>query len=133
MKGSGSCCFWIEEERASSTSPPEEGDLNANTTTEYNVLFDEDRFYYLKRLRSNGMYIPLFNDDDFSPCTSSFPDAACSSAVAGAASVLMSKLDTQSTYSLSMDHFNLVIDTFLRGQLLSSHLSSRSKETMSFW
>eukprot|EP00551_Chaetoceros_affinis_P009177 CAMPEP_0203680304 /NCGR_PEP_ID=MMETSP0090-20130426/38735_1 /ASSEMBLY_ACC=CAM_ASM_001088 /TAXON_ID=426623 /ORGANISM="Chaetoceros affinis, Strain CCMP159" /LENGTH=857 /DNA_ID=CAMNT_0050548315 /DNA_START=45 /DNA_END=2621 /DNA_ORIENTATION=- len=145
LAGSGSCCFWIEEERAapSSSTTSEEDASKKTTKIEHNVLFDEDRFYHLKRLRSDGMYIPLFNDEDFFPASTTKTPTTSTSTSANTVDnkanshaeqmQISSKLDTQSTYSLSLDHFDLIIDTFLRGQLLSSHLSSRRKETMSFW
>ena len=98
---------------------PSEGD---NSQKECNILFDEDRFYHLKRLRSEGSYIPLFKDDDY--FLSSYQQNAGDK---------ISKIDTDSSYSLNLDHFNLIIDTFLRGQLMSLYLSTRNKESMSFW
>lgn len=84
---------------------------------ECNILFDEDRFFHLKRLRHSGTYGPLFHEDYFENSDDDeYP-----------------RLDVNSSFALSLDHFNIIIETFLRGQLLSVYLSSRRKQTMSFW
>ena len=70
------------------------------------IIFDEDRFYHIKNLRAAGRYLPLIQ-----------------------------KLDGQSTnrsLSLSLDHFDLIFETFLRTQCLSSYISNGDKELMLF-
>ena len=117
ITGCNTCCFWIEE-----TASAED-----KSEKECSVLFDEDRFFHLKRLRSKGTYKPLFNDEDCFVSSSRQKDPRSDD------EMMDSKLDTQSSLALNLDHFNLIVETFLRGQLLSVHLSSRCKETMSFW
>jgi hypothetical protein len=47
--GVNSCCYWIEEESDVTKSQVEQ-----------NILFDEDRFFHLKQLRSQGLDSALF-------------------------------------------------------------------------
>ncbi len=68
-------------------------------------LFD-DEDYYLKKYSHGGHELEFFD---------------------------ASKLNGEASYALSLNHFNLIVDTFLRGQLLSLYLSSRNKNSMSFW
>lgn len=96
------------------------------TGSECNILFDEDRFYHIKRLRTEGNYKPLFTDEDYHLSSPASNDDKTYKE--------LSKLGTDSSYSLNLDHFNLIIDTFLRGQMLSLYLSSKlDRESMSFW
>ena len=39
----------------------------------------------------------------------------------------------RANFSLSLDNFDLVFETFLRTQCLSSYISDASKESMLFW
>jgi len=118
LTGFNTCCFWIEE-----ATTQEHGNIDK----ECNVLFDEDRFFELKRLRSDGNYQPLFHNDDFIYSNSSSRDEQDEDS-----QYEIYKLDSDNSYSLNLDHFNLIIETFLRGQAMSCYLSSRKKETMSF-
>lgn len=129
LAGCNTCCFLIEEAPSS---------VEDKTEKECSVLFDEDRFFHLKYLRSKGTYIPLFNDEDYfisSPSRQQQPQnhPHHHQRLDRHHEMIDSKLDTQSSFALNLDHFNLIVETFLRGQLLSVHLSSRCKETMSFW
>lgn len=68
------------------------------------IIFDEDRFYHLKTLRAERRYLDLI------------PKPGRRGA----------------EFSLSPHHFNLVFETFLRTQCLSSYISDGNKESMLF-
>jgi len=102
--GLNTCCYWIQEE-------VNETDVK----TEQNILFDEDRFLLLKELRSQDQYFSLFESEDL--------------AMIGHES----SITHAPILSLTMTDFNLVIETFLRGQMMSSFVSSQDKRTMPFW
>jgi hypothetical protein len=102
--GVNTCCYWIEEE----VYPKE-------IKTEQNILFDEDRFLYLKELRSKDQYFSLFESEDL--------------AIVGHDS----SIKHAPILALRMEDFNFVIETFLRGQMMSSFVSSQDKRTMPFW
>jgi len=82
---------------------------------EQNILFDEDRFYHLKQLRSEGVYLPLFDGEDLAKA-----EHGCT-------------LDPRPILACNLNDFNLVMDTFLRGQSMSCYISSQKKESMPFW
>ena len=42
-------------------------------------------------------------------------------------------LDSKPLFALGLDDFDLVLETFLRGQQISSFISSWKKEAMTFW
>jgi hypothetical protein len=69
------------------------------------VLFDEDQFFHMKNLLAEGRYSPLITESD--------PKGV--------------------NFSLSLDNFDLVFETFLRTQCLSSYISDANKESMLFW
>ncbi|CAB9516070.1 DENN [Seminavis robusta] len=94
MAGISSSCFWIEEEAV--------GDKKCSEPT---ILFDEDRFFHIKRWREEHGYEPLFKHSDH---------------------------DVNRNLALSMDGFNLVLETFVRCQSMNLFLSSQSKEGMAF-
>ena len=139
MIGCNTCCFWIEEEESLSPELSQENDgmikkKRGKTEKECSILFDEDRFYHLKRLRSKGSYIPLFNDKDYH-VSSSNPEEAMTNKENknNDTERAFSKLNNEYSYALSPDHFYLILNTFLRGQLMSVYLSSQSKDSMCFW
>ena len=100
ISGLNTCCYWIEEQGC-------DGD------PECHILFDEDRFLELKRMRGNGKYAPLFSNLSVD--------------------VNVPILETRSPLALNADDFNLVLETFLRGQGLSTYISSQKKETLVYW
>ncbi len=102
--GVNSCCYWIEEECD-----------RTDSEVELNILFDEDRFFHLKQLRSQGLYSSLFKGEDL------------------ALSKHRSLLEPRPVLALNMNDFNLVLETFIRGQAMSSYISSQDKKTMPFW
>jgi hypothetical protein len=106
-EGYHSCCFWVEE---GSSSKEGKGDADCI------VLFDEDRFFHIKSLRAEEKYLPLLNKHQ-TPANKS-PH---------------SKLSVKSNYALDTDDFNLLIGVFLRGQSMSSFISSSEKREMAFW
>ncbi len=131
--GLNTCCYWIEEEEERKTplkndgitSPDEDTTgttttiaIPTSTTTESHVFFDEDRFLTLKELRSEGKYLPLFDDVDLA--YAKVDDYAC-------------MLEARPLLALDLKDFNLVMETFLRGQSFSSFVSSQQKESMAFW
>ena len=69
------------------------------------VLFDEDQFFHMKNLLAEGRFSPLIRESD--------PEGV--------------------NFSLSLDNFDLVFETFLRTQCLSSYISDANKELMLFW
>ncbi|KAL9179777.1 hypothetical protein ACHAXT_007747 [Thalassiosira profunda] len=69
------------------------------------IIFDEDRFFHIKNMRAEGRYVPLIQK-------------------AGA-------MDSKGP--LSLDHFDLIFEAFLRTQSLSIYISDGDKKQMSFW
>jgi len=113
LVGVKSCCFWIEEKNLNQSSPRS---TNSTITNESVVIFDEDRFLQIKNLRAQGLYMPLLmgkkivqGDDD-----------NC-------------ELNPKTDLALSIDGFDLFLETFLRGQGMSTYISSRQKKLMVFW
>ena len=104
ISGVNSCCYWIEEEMH------ESGNQN-----EQNIMFDEDRFFHLKKMRSEGLYFSLFKGEDL------------------AISNHCSQIEPRPILALDMNAFSLVMETFIRGQAMSSFISSQSKDSMPFW
>ena len=84
--------------------------LDKSVRNEPAVIFDEDRFYHIKNLRAEGRFSPLIQK-------SSDTDGVIHGA----------------TFSLSLDHFDLIFKTFLRTQFLSSYISGGNKKSMLFW
>ena len=102
--GINTCCYWVEEECDT-----------VDKTAEQNVFFDEDRFLHLKQLRSEDTYSTLFESEDLARVNH------------------QSTLEVRPLLALDLRDFGLVMKTFLRGQSMSSFISSQSKETMPFW
>jgi hypothetical protein len=92
--GVDSCCVWIEE-------------ANSGSKQESMVLFDEDRFFHLKNLRSKNMQTPLMISKDGG--------------------------DVVGKFAIGLDEFDLILETLLRGQAMSAFISSRTKESMTYW
>lgn len=78
-----------------------------NGRNETAIIFDEDRFFHLKNLRAEGRFSPLFSSYDLT--------------------------QRPSTLTLSLDHFDLILESFLRTQCLSTYICSRDKCSMLFW
>jgi hypothetical protein len=100
--GSTSCCFRIEEQ--TSVKEP-------SRSKECTILLDEDRFFHIKNLRAQDRYMPLLLDDHFfspEPLTSKH-----------------GRLRSKTNMALSLDDFDLVLELFLRGQSISTFMSSR--------
>ena len=72
-------------------------------STDPTVLFDEDRFFHIKRWREENGFEPLLRDAD---------------------------LSANRNLALSMDGFNLVLETFVRCQSMNWYLSSQPKHKM---
>ena len=104
--GLNTCCYWIEE------------DIIDDSSVERDVFFDEDRFLNLKKLRSEGSYLPLFEDRDLAQAH--VDETSC-------------ELDARPLLALNPKEFGLVLQTFLRGQSFSSYISSQKKESMAYW
>jgi hypothetical protein len=92
--GVDSCCVWIEE-------------ADSDMKQEGMVLFDENRFFHLKDLRSKNMQTPLILSKDHGNAVGKF--------------------------AVGLDEFDLILETFLRGQAMSAFISSRTKESMTYW
>lgn len=71
---------------------------------ECTVLFDEDRFFHLKNLRADKKRL-----------LTGIP------------------LTRSQQLALSVDEFDLVLETFLRGQGLSTYISSQKIDEMLYW
>ncbi len=71
------------------------------------IIFDEDRFLHLKNLRAEGRFSALFSSLD------------------------LNRRKTDLT--LSLLHFDVVLETFLRTQSLSTYICSRDKCSMLYW
>ena len=83
----------------------EEKHDSITTRNEAAIIFDEDRFYHIKNLRAESRYLPLIQKSDNS---------------------------TADKLSLSLDQFDLIFETFLRTQCLSTYISQGDKELMLF-
>lgn len=94
-EGVDSCCMWIEE-----------GDSDMNQ--EGIVLFDEDRFFHLKDLRSKKRNASLLAGE-------------------------LSSSEVTSKFAIGLDDFDLILETFLRGQAMSVFISGREKKSMTYW
>jgi len=111
LSGARSCCYWIEEKH------PGRGTTD---THECSVLFDEDRFFSIKSLRSEGRYMPLLMGQQlFGSNTSSSDD-------------LDEPIGRDTILALNPDDFDLVLEVFLRCQGMSTYISSRKKQSMAF-
>lgn len=113
LYGVKTCCFWIKEE------PHNSFHLKKSNVYYHDILFDEDRFFHIKDLRSRGLYIPLFKDQHFS-------FSECSS-------IEINAITRKNMFALSLDDFDLVLELFLRSQGLSSLITSFEKDKMIFW
>lgn len=113
LVGVKSCCFWIEEKDINPLSPQI---TKSTQTNESVVIFDEDRFLQIKDLRAQGLYMPLLmgkkiiEGDDGNV-----------------------ELNPKADLALNIDGFDLLLETFLRGQGMSTYISSREKKRMVFW
>jgi hypothetical protein len=112
--GTESCCFWIEERQPSN----EDNSQSSPTESECTVLFDEDRFFHIKNLRAKGRYKPLFKEK--SPFRSKH-----NYDVDG-------PLTSEDGLALSLDDFDLILESFLRCQSMSTFVSSRPKGRMAY-
>jgi len=84
----------------------EKHDDEINKRNEPAIIFDENRFFHIKNLRAEGRYLPLVHKSD----------------------------QTRSDkFSLSLDNFDLIFETLLRTQCLSTYISGGNKESMLFW
>jgi hypothetical protein len=68
------------------------------------ILFDEDQFFHIKNMRAEGRYSPLIKEPD--------------------------RIGTN--FTISLDNSDLVLETFLRTQCLSSYISDANKESLLF-
>ena len=75
-----------------------------NDANEPAIVFDEERFLSIKNLRAEGLNLPLFQDKQVS----------------------------SSEFCLGIDHYDLILDAFLRTQSLSNYISHGDKESMMF-
>jgi hypothetical protein len=83
------------------------------------VLFDEDRFFHIKNLRARGKYRPLFQ------AGSPFQRKDENYDVDG-------PMASDDSLALSLDDFDLILETFLRCQSMSTFVSSRPKGRMAY-
>lgn len=83
------------------------------------MLFDEDRFFHIKNLRARGRYKPLFETG--SPLSSKYVDYD-----------MGGPMSSEDGLALSLDDFDLILETFLRCQSMSTYVSSRSKGRMAY-
>jgi len=159
LAGSITCCFWMEEEmgiKPSLSSFSLQGTNDGDR--DVNILFDEDRFFHLKTLRADGCYLPLLLgeryftsaatvNDTRSPQNRTEEDAPLSSDQLTTPQWRGDKsgeddynrlertaqLDSKSDFALDPAEFGLILETFLRGQGVSSWISSQRKGDMVFW
>jgi len=83
------------------------------------VLFDEDRFFHIKNLRARGRYKPLFETE--SPFQRKHDDYDVDG-----------PMSSEAGLALSLDDFDLILETFLRCQSMSTFVSSRPKGRMAY-
>ena len=81
----------------------EEAIQNYGSTTEPTVLFDEDKFFEIKFQRASKPHQQLF------------------------------KQGVESGFALDLTNFDLVLESFLRCQSMSTYISSRSKTDMVYY
>ena len=81
----------------------EEAAQTYGTSGEPTVLFDEDKFFEIKNHRANQAHKPLFPQD------------------------------MQDELALGLSDFDLVLESFLRCQSMSSYISSRPKTDMVYF
>jgi len=115
LSGTRSCCYWIEEKHPDQSITP---------SHECSVLFDEDRFFSIKRLRAEERYIPLLMGQTLFQESCSTGSTKCS---------LDGPIGQDTILALNPDDFDLVLEVFLRSQGMSTFVSSRQKERMAFW
>ena len=87
----------------------EEQDSELTSTAARNdsaILFDEDQFFHIKNMRAEGRYTPLIKEPDCIGVTN---------------------------FTISLDNSDLVLETFLRTQCLSSYISDADKERGWLW
>ena len=87
----------------------EEQDSELTSTAVRNdsaILFDEDQFFHIKNMRAEGRYTPLIKEPDCIGVTN---------------------------FTISLDNSDLVLETFLRTQCLSSYISDADKERGWLW
>ena len=115
LSGTRSCCYWIEEKHPDqSVTPPHE----------CSVLFDEDRFFSIKRLRAEERYMPLLMGQPLFQESCPTGSAKCSPD---------GPIGQDTILALNPNDFDLVLEVFLRSQGMSTFVSSRQKERMAFW
>lgn len=94
--GVSSSCFWVEEENS---QPGQKGSMDST------VLFDEDRFFHIKRWREQHGFEQLLHPTED---------------------------NKNRNLALSMDGFHLVLETFVRCQSFNRYLSSQPRDKMAF-
>ena len=83
----------------------QDSDLSSSVArNDYAILFDEDQFIHIKNMRAEGRYSPLIKEPD--------------------------RIGTN--FTISLDNSDLVLETFLRTQCLSSYISDANKESLLF-
>ena len=91
---------------------------NRKIEQETSILFDEHRFFHLKNLRATNKISHLFADEKIR------------SRIFGTKE---RKKSLSSSLALSVDSYDLVLETFVRGQGMSSYLSSSTSTESAFW
>jgi hypothetical protein len=100
LAGTSSCCYWIEEAFEHSS--------HAATSSEPTILFDEDRFFHVKKIRERAGFDPLFRPNEISSSS------------------------TPKQLALSLDSFDLVLELFLRCQSMNDYIGTRRRKDMAF-
>jgi hypothetical protein len=84
----------------------QDSDLSSSVArNDYAILFDEDQFIHIKNMRAEGRYSPLIKEPD---------------RIGG------------TNFTISLDNSDLVLETFLRTQCLSSYICDANKESLLF-
>lgn len=91
---------------------------NHKMEQETSILFDEHRFFHLKSLRATNKISYLFMDEKIR------------SRIFGTEE---RKKSISSSLALPVESYDLVLETFVRGQGMSSYLSSSSSTESAFW
>lgn len=94
LAGTSSCCYWVEEALT-------EGDTT--TAAVSTVLFDEDRFFHIKKSRERNGFAPLFG-----------------------------KRSQTTELALSLLDFDLIIELLLRCQCVNAYIGTRGRDEMAF-
>jgi len=114
LAGANSCCYLIKE--VNEESEDKKYIQTSQSRGESSILFDEERFFHIKNMRAQGLYMPLLPDSmlhlSHTRCTG---------------------LRSCTDLALIPGDFDLVFETFLRSQGMSTYISAYKESCMVYW